>query len=571
MAIREFGESLLADVRARKDQQASDERKRERKAERSQLKGAVLGFIAKEGFGILKNNMERKTQDFLANSNLWANKLKQNDALKIVDKQMTYINAAKEASLTLPGYFLRENAKQALLFQQVNNPNSIPEGTEEEWQATFMQRQGAIDYSQEQANFANATKVSGDEIVAGRTGMTLEKLGSRQRPATLTASLFDRLRGREITNIETFNTKMELTKQVVAANSILDQQIALAESFAARGNLFLAKLTAPEVSGLLAGEQERIKELVANGIRVTSSEPVLKVVDRNLYQITQEITTDGAGNVSYGEPKQTLLHKASVDEVDGARIKQLKLNARKTQNDMIKQSVDMVGELYSEAAQEEFATLLSEKFNNTEDLADDDGTLYSSLMLAAATGKFGDQVWLKEGQRRTELSAQEIAVIGSPYKTELDALQSIRTSFLLVAEDTTKNETARGEAMTSADKIKIKMSVVSGNFVQAIKDRETEVYGGEKETNAPTEKVLGSVVVAKQNGGEFFISNLKGGLTKYEGTTELEADQEYFKIGDSLNILKSVEDPATNTIIRSYMIGKVRHVYDQKPISGAGG
>ena len=28
MAIREFGESLLADVRARKDQQASDERKK---------------------------------------------------------------------------------------------------------------------------------------------------------------------------------------------------------------------------------------------------------------------------------------------------------------------------------------------------------------------------------------------------------------------------------------------------------------------------------------------------------------------------------------------------------------
>ena len=66
MAIREFGESLLADVRARKDQQASDERKRDRKAERSQLKGAALGFIATEGFGILKNNMERKTQDFFA-------------------------------------------------------------------------------------------------------------------------------------------------------------------------------------------------------------------------------------------------------------------------------------------------------------------------------------------------------------------------------------------------------------------------------------------------------------------------------------------------------------------------
>ena len=247
MAIREFGESLLADVRARKDQQASDERKRDRKAERSQLKGAALGFIAKEGFGLIKNNMERKTQDFLANSNLYSNKVKQNTALLTANEQITHINAAKKAGLTLPGYFLREDAKQALLYKQVNSPNAVADGTEEEWKATFMKRQGVIDYAQEQADFATATQRNGQDIVAGRKGMTLEILGSRQRPTTLTASLFDRLRGKEITNIETFNTKMELTKQVVAANSILDQQVALAESFAARGNLFLADMAAPDI------------------------------------------------------------------------------------------------------------------------------------------------------------------------------------------------------------------------------------------------------------------------------------------------------------------------------------
>jgi len=33
MAIREFGESLLADVRARKDQQVSDQRKEDKREE----------------------------------------------------------------------------------------------------------------------------------------------------------------------------------------------------------------------------------------------------------------------------------------------------------------------------------------------------------------------------------------------------------------------------------------------------------------------------------------------------------------------------------------------------------
>ena len=571
MAIREYGESLLKRQSAKRDERESQERKRERRARKDELKMGAAVWLGKEALGMAKTAIGQKTNNFLANSDLYNNTLRETRAVDIFDQQTTWIENAKDQKIELPTYFNIENAKKALINQRLIKPNSVPEGTEEEWRATWMEREQAIAFSKEQADFALNTQKNGRLIAAGNKGITLAEMGAQQRPTTVLGSLFNIMRGKDITSVETFNKRMALAKQVAATDSILEQEISLAQSFAAKGNQFLAHLTAPEVSSLLANEQERIKTLVANGIRVTFSEPKLQVVNNNLYQINQEITTDGAGNKFYGDPTKVLLHEASVNEVDGARIEQLRLTTEKTQNDMIKQAVDMVGELYSEAAQEEFASLLSDKFNGTKDMADDDGTLYSSLMLAATTGKFGDQVWLKEGQRRTKLSAQEIAVIGSPYKTELDALQSIRTSFLLDAEDTQRNKKSRDDSFASAENIKIKMSVVSRNFIQTIKDRETETYGGEEETNVPTEEALGSVVVAKQNGGEFFISDLTaGGFIKYEGTTELKADQEYFKIGDSLNILTSEEDPETNTIIRSYKIGKKRFVYDQKPISGAG-
>ena len=65
MAIREFGESLLADVRARKDQQVSDQRKEDRKAEKRALIGTAATWLGKEAIGAIRNNMERNTLDFL--------------------------------------------------------------------------------------------------------------------------------------------------------------------------------------------------------------------------------------------------------------------------------------------------------------------------------------------------------------------------------------------------------------------------------------------------------------------------------------------------------------------------
>jgi len=473
MAIREFGESLLADVRARKDQQSSDERKRDRKAERSQLKGAALGFIAKEGFGLIKNNMERKTQDFLANSNLYSNKVKQNTALLTANEQITHINAAKKAGLTLPGYFLKEDAKQALLYEQVNSPNTVADGTEEEWKATFMKRQGVIDYAQEQADFATSTQRNGQDIVAGRRGMTLEKLGSRQRPTTLTASLFDRLRGKEITNIETFNTKMELTKQVVAANSILDQQVALAESFAARGNLFLADMAAPDIKILQENEGKEIARLVKSKNKITNLVPRLEKSGDDIVEITGQSFEDGAGNITYGETKKRVLHVGTISELDNARRKLIETQQKEGFTGLLTSSVTLGQTLYNADGQDELTTLMDENFGESSTW---DADTYQALTTAVITGKYKGQPWLVTGARKEKLSTAAVSAMAEGYMERIKTLLGVQKSRLKEAYNPKLDKDARGTAVVRYNELQLK---IDEQYV--LMNKEVAARGAEKD------------------------------------------------------------------------------------------
>ena len=129
MAIREFGESLLADVRARKDQQASAERKRDKKAEISQLKGAALGFIAKEGFGLIKNSMEQGTADFLYKTEAGATKVKMNKAALEIENAFTLDAQAKAENLSLENIWGRKLAAEIVTKNQAEDVNFIMPGT----------------------------------------------------------------------------------------------------------------------------------------------------------------------------------------------------------------------------------------------------------------------------------------------------------------------------------------------------------------------------------------------------------------------------------------------------------
>ena len=73
MAIRDFGGSLLADVRARKDAQARDARNR---AKKQQRKDALQGLLFKGAMSIGNQVLANKNEKFLQNENFYARNAK---------------------------------------------------------------------------------------------------------------------------------------------------------------------------------------------------------------------------------------------------------------------------------------------------------------------------------------------------------------------------------------------------------------------------------------------------------------------------------------------------------------
>ena len=99
MAIRDFGTSLLSNVRARKDAQLRDARKYARSQKKKDLiKGLLLPPIASGLSELMKignSAVVEKTQDFLASSDLYANKLNVSKAEKLITEATGYRDSAQ--------------------------------------------------------------------------------------------------------------------------------------------------------------------------------------------------------------------------------------------------------------------------------------------------------------------------------------------------------------------------------------------------------------------------------------------------------------------------------------------
>ena len=101
MAIREYGESLLQDVRKRKDDQASAARKRQKKADLLQLGGVLIGAV---GSSKLTNqfNSFQQNKDVL-NTNIMITAAEKTD--KTLDGLAVKI---EESGLSAKEYFLND-------------------------------------------------------------------------------------------------------------------------------------------------------------------------------------------------------------------------------------------------------------------------------------------------------------------------------------------------------------------------------------------------------------------------------------------------------------------------------
>ena len=428
MAIKEFGYSLLKDVRAHKEQQASDERKRDRKAERSQLKGATLGFIAKEGFGIFKNNMEQKTQDFFARSNLYDNKVIVDKGIKEAEEMLTHINLAKKQGITLPSYFRNLDGTAALAQYKIKNPLKVKNNEDAAYKAILMERPQAIEYANEQAAYALRVQDLGEAAVKGRGTMSLTEIGKQVRPSSLTQSFVNKVLRRDISSVEAFNKKMELVDQVVASNSILAEKVALAKSFANKGNLFLAGLAQPDLDSLFENEGKRLKQFLKDGTLISGVAPRTTVVDGRLVETSGGKTSKAPdGTIIYTPGTSKVVVASELDELEQQRLLASKAAVQTSLVATFSNLTELGASIWNQAGQENLQTHLDENYGDPTKWTSD---TFLKLALEIATGKTENGGnWTQSQNSREKLTSADVTAINAEYKPRLEKINNLINTY----------------------------------------------------------------------------------------------------------------------------------------------
>ena len=223
MAIRDFGTSLLSNVRARKDAGQKEARKYARSQKNKDMRSAFFAPFLAEGikglFNAGNSAVAQKTQNFLATSNLYDSKIKVNKAETLITKATDYETAAEADGVSIYDKVLQETAQQARTQYQINNPNEIKTGEEEVWEDHFMSKDNIKEIARSQSNYYKDIIAQRETYKLGKSKTTLETLAAKTGPKTVVGNMWNKLVGNE-TSVDVFNTTVNSLEQVVAANKI---------------------------------------------------------------------------------------------------------------------------------------------------------------------------------------------------------------------------------------------------------------------------------------------------------------------------------------------------------------
>ena len=236
MAIREFGESLLADVRARKDQQVSDQRKEDRKAEKRALIGTAATWLGKEAIGAIRNNMEQKTSDFLYRTEAGATKVRMSKAATEIENAFALDAQAKTDDTSLEDVWGNKLADEIIAKSVATDPNYFMPGTTEEARSIYAQRDDVKSAAKIYADNTRFVMQEGRKFNAGKNYQTLDNMLNKSMGTGIISTTWKKLRGTRPDNIEILNEKINGMDQVIATNSILGRKIKLAKQFAREGD-----------------------------------------------------------------------------------------------------------------------------------------------------------------------------------------------------------------------------------------------------------------------------------------------------------------------------------------------
>jgi hypothetical protein len=360
MAIRDFGTSLLANVRARKDAGQAEARKYERSQKNKDTRTAFLAPFVSAGLGAIGSAINagtaQKTQDFLANSELYSNKLKVQKAGTLIEKAQGYREAAKEANTSIYDQFLQSTANTAAAQHQIAKPNAIKDGEVEEYASVLMERDEIKALAKDKTAYWESILDKADAYSKGKSKTTLESLAAIQQPKSVVGSMWNKITGNENT-VDLFNSQMSRLEQVVAATEIdtlaLERKKKMAQTLLKNGgDLSVAKLMVGQE--LTKEEQVRYKARLKAGEKSEELQQDIQVSSRGVYVTTYEKVTEQGGNIRID---QSVVQKFGPDHVlDSSDIVAL--------TGSLESLMDSVAGRFNEKGRQDFALKVQEVVNS---------------------------------------------------------------------------------------------------------------------------------------------------------------------------------------------------------------
>jgi len=310
MAIRDFGNSLLADVRKRSDESKVEARRYAEKQEnKNLLKGlAVMGAgkIAQGVGGFIKNAVADKTEDFLANSSLQNNQIYMSKATTEIEEQTKDYTDAKAKDISLNNFYLNQNATQRLAQLKIEEPEKYQTEDDTYYISAMMKKQINIDKATEQVAYNTKVRGMAVDFAAGKaSGKTLTSLSTREKNRGLTSRFFRKITG-QTTSVEAFNASMDDLRQVEIAKELYAINPEVLEA----ARIVAAKTGSPAAAAAAVGmnftpEQHKIiLERAKAGHKVSFTSDVEKDINGNLTSITTQTTKNSKGDV-IGKPVVT--------------------------------------------------------------------------------------------------------------------------------------------------------------------------------------------------------------------------------------------------------------------------
>jgi len=314
MAIRDFGTSLLANVRTRKDAGQAEARKYASSEKNKDMRNAFFSPFVSAGLGAINSAINagtaQKTQDFLNSSNIYDNKIKVKKAGALIETGLGYKKEAKDLGITLQKLMTNKEAEAQAKQAQMDFPNRVSETLIPDYIAMYGRRQATKDLGLQKSEYWQNIIDRADNYNSGKDARTLSDVADKAGPKTVVGSMWRKLTG-NTPDVDLLNESMDEMRQVIEAKAITGLSYPVLKKIANEAMVDGATVEeAQRIAGIYISKEEQADTLaaIARGDKVTQDVTYTQGT-QGILKVTLTTTDFKGDKKTRVDSKMELLHK----------------------------------------------------------------------------------------------------------------------------------------------------------------------------------------------------------------------------------------------------------------------